>query len=94
MKYLTSKQEEALSPVKREVYQKRLMRDLERRKEKAIRRLEIKVPEYTPMYAGIASCVMWVESSRLEALTAAVAMELQKSEQIKNDIASLYEEES
>lgn len=94
MIYLTSKQEESLSPVKREVYQRRLMRDLERRQEEAIRRVEVKVPKYTPIYAGIASCTMWVESSRLEALTAALAIELQKSEQIKNEIASLYEEES
>lgn len=69
MIYLTSKQEEALSPVKREVYQRRLMRDLERRQEEAIRRVEVKVPKYTPIYAGIASCIMWAESSRLEALT-------------------------
>ena len=94
MIYLTSKQEEALSPVKREVYNKRLMRDLERRQEEAIRRVEVKVPEYTPIYASIANCIMLVESSRLEALAAALSMELQKSEQIKNEIASLYEEES
>lgn len=92
MIYLTSKQEEALSPVKREVYQKRLMRDHERRQEEVIRDLYIKVPKYTPVLVNVASCTMWVESSRLQALTAAVAMELQKSEQIKNGIASLYEE--
>jgi hypothetical protein len=93
MIYLTSKQEEKLSPVKREVYHRRLMRDLERRQEEAIGHLDIKVPEYTPMYASVANCIMWVESSRLQALTAAVAaIELQKSEQIKNEIASLYEE--
>ena len=92
MIYLTSKQEEKLSPVKREVYHRRLMRDLERRQEEAIRKVEVKIPKYAPICASIASCVMWVESSRLEALTAAVAMELQKSEQIKNEIASLCEE--
>lgn len=92
MIYLTSKQEEALSPVKREVYQRRLMRDLERRQEEAIRRVEVKVPKYTPIYAGIANCTMWVESSRLEALAAAVGMKLQESEKIKTEIASLYEE--
>lgn len=94
MIYLTGKQVEALSPVKREVYNKRLMRDLERRQEEAIRRVEVKIPEYTPIYAGIANCIMWAESSRLEALAAALSMELQKSEQIRNEIASLYEEES
>lgn len=92
MKYLTSKQEEALSPVKREVYQKRLMRDLERRQEEVIRKLEVKVPKYTPMYASAANCIMWVEGSRLQALAAAAAIELQKSEKIKTEIASLYEE--
>ena len=96
MNYLNSKQEEALSPVKREVYQRRLMRDLERRQEEAIRHLDIQVPKHIPVYTSIASCTMWIESSRLQALTAALSMELQKSEQIrneiKNEIASLYEE--
>lgn len=91
MIYLTSKQEEKLSPVKREVYHRRLMRDLERRQEEAIRHLDIKVPAHIPIYSSVANCIIWTESSRLQALTAA-AIELQKSEQIKNEIASLYEE--
>jgi len=92
MIYLTSKQEEALSPVKREVYQRRLMRDLERRQEEAIRKLDIKVPAHIPIYTSVANCIMWTESSRLRALTAAAAMELQESEKLKTEIASLYEE--
>ena len=91
MKYLTSKQEEALSPVKREVYKKRLMRDLERRQEEILRDW-IQVPKGVPLHVAIASCSMWIESSELKTMSAALAIKLQNSEKLKNEIASLYEE--
>ena len=93
MIYLTSKQEEALSPVKREVYHRRLMRDLERRQEEIIRDWA-QAPKLVPLHAVIASCAMWIEPSRLKELSAALAIDQQFSEKLKNDIASLYEEES
>ena len=91
MKYLTSKQEEALSPVKREVYKKRLMRDLERRQEEIIRDWA-QAPKYLPLSVAIANCSMWIESSELKTMSAALAIKLQNSEKLKNEIASLYEE--
>ncbi len=86
MIYLTGKQVEALSPVKREVYNKRLKRDIERRTEEIIR------DWYVPLYAASVNCTMWVERSRLEALTKALAIEQQYLEKLKNEVASLYEE--
>lgn len=91
MKYLTAKQIEALSPVKREVYEKRLTRDLERKQEKLLRD-SVQVPKYVPIRASLACCTLWIESSRLRAMAAAVATEQQYSEKLKNEIASLYEE--
>lgn len=93
MIYLTRKQEEALSPVKREVYHRRLMRDLERRQEEIIRDWA-QVPKDVPIHVAIANCTMWLESSRLQTLAAALAIKQQYSEKLKNEVASLYEEES
>ena len=91
MIYLTSKQEEALSPVKREVYHRRLMRDLERRQEEIIRDWA-QAPKLVPLHAVIASCTMWIEPSRLKELSAALAIHQQYSEKLKDEVASLYEE--
>ena len=91
MKYLTSKQEEALSPVKREVYKKRLMRDLERRQEEIIRDWA-QAPKYIPLSVAIANCSMWIEATELKTMSAALAIKLQNSEKLKNEIASLQEE--
>ena len=91
MFYLTSKQEETLSPVKREVYHRRLMRDLERRQEEILMDWT-QVPKDVPLHVAIASCTMVMESSRLKALAPALAIDQQISEKLKNEVASLYEE--
>lgn len=91
MIYLTSKQEETLSPVKREVYHRRLIRDLERRQEEILRDWT-QAPKSVPLHSVIASCTMWIEPSRLKALAAALAIDQQFSEKLKNEVTSLYEE--
>lgn len=86
MIYLTGEQVEALSPIKREVYNKRLKRDIERETEEFIRNWHV------PLYAASVNCTMWVDRSRLEALTKALAIEQQFQEKLKTELASLYEE--